>query len=187
MDKILLSNGRTVSSAFSYQFWPSGLDPAALRFETCWLHSSHTDGGIDTSFISGLIFVCCIPVELYGSHSMRIMQLQHFQLRIFFISYSNNANISDVRNYDMVATMTTLKCRAPKCCSEIIFFWAWYNVGRSQWALSKAWTVFSRSNAGIVVSNPTQGMDVCLRLFCVYVGSGLATCWSLVQGVLPTV
>jgi hypothetical protein len=42
-----------------------------------------------------------------------------------------------------------------------------------------------------VVSNPTRGMDVSVRLFCVYVvlcvGSGLATGWSPVQGVLPTV
>jgi hypothetical protein len=30
-------------------------------------------------------------------------------------------------------------------------------------------------------------MDVCLRLFCVCVGSGLATGWSPVEGVLPTV
>jgi hypothetical protein len=36
-------------------------------------------------------------------------------------------------------------------------------------ARSKAWTVFARSNTGIVGSNPTQRMDVCLRLFCVYV------------------
>jgi hypothetical protein len=28
-------------------------------------------------------------------------------------------------------------------------------------ARSKAWTVFARSNAGIVRSNPTQGMDIC--------------------------
>jgi hypothetical protein len=26
--------------------------------------------------------------------------------------------------------------------------------------------VFARSNAGILCSNPTQGMDVCLRLLC---------------------
>jgi hypothetical protein len=41
-------------------------------------------------------------------------------------------------------------------------------------ARSKKWTVFARSN-------PTRGMDVCLRLFCVYVvlsvGSGFATDW----------
>jgi hypothetical protein len=40
-------------------------------------------------------------------------------------------------------------------------------------------------------SNLTQGMVVCLRLFCVYVvpcvGSGLATSWFPVQGVLPSV
>jgi hypothetical protein len=57
--------------------------------------------------------------------------------------------------------------------------------------LSKARTVFARSNAGIVSLNPTQGMDVYVRLFCVYVApcvsSGLATGWSPVQEVLPTV
>jgi hypothetical protein len=58
---------------------------------------------------------------------------------------------------------------------------------------SKAWTVFARSEAGIVGSNPTQDMDVwCVcAFFCVYVvlclGRGLATGWSLVQGVLPSV
>jgi hypothetical protein len=30
-------------------------------------------------------------------------------------------------------------------------------------AQSKAWTVFARWNAGIVGSNPTRGMDVCVR------------------------
>jgi hypothetical protein len=37
-------------------------------------------------------------------------------------------------------------------------------------------TVFDCSNTGVVGSNPTRGMDVCLRLFCVCVvlcvGSG---------------
>jgi hypothetical protein len=49
-------------------------------------------------------------------------------------------------------------------------------------ARSKAWTVFAFSNTWIVGSNPTQGMDVCVCLFCVFVvlcvGSGLATGWS---------
>jgi hypothetical protein len=39
--------------------------------------------------------------------------------------------------------------------------------------------LFARSNTGVVDSDPTRGMDVCVRLFCVYVvlcvGSGLAT------------
>jgi hypothetical protein len=58
---------------------------------------------------------------------------------------------------------------------------------------SKACTVFARSEAGIVGSNPTQDMDVwCVyEFFCVCVvlclGSGLATGQSLVQGVLPSV
>jgi hypothetical protein len=34
---------------------------------------------------------------------------------------------------------------------------------------AKAWTVFARLNTEIVDSNPTQDMDVCLRLFCVCV------------------
>jgi hypothetical protein len=46
-------------------------------------------------------------------------------------------------------------------------------------ALSKARTVFARSNTGFVGSNHTRGMDVYVRLFCVCVvlcvGSGLAT------------
>jgi hypothetical protein len=60
-------------------------------------------------------------------------------------------------------------------------------------ARSKAWTVFARSNAGIVGSNPAQVINVCI--VCVYfvffvvlcVGRGLAKGWSPVQGVLPTV
>jgi hypothetical protein len=57
--------------------------------------------------------------------------------------------------------------------------------------LPKVWTVFVRSNTGVMGSNPTRDMHVCMRLFCVCVvlcvGSGLATGWSSVQGVLPTV
>jgi hypothetical protein len=34
-------------------------------------------------------------------------------------------------------------------------------------ARSEAWTVFGRSNIGIVGSKPTQAMDVCVCLFCV--------------------
>jgi hypothetical protein len=56
-------------------------------------------------------------------------------------------------------------------------------------SLSKARTFFALSNTGIVDSNPTRGMDVSVRSFyaCVCVGSGLATVWSTVQGVVPTV
>jgi hypothetical protein len=58
-------------------------------------------------------------------------------------------------------------------------------------ARSKAWTVFARSNTGVVGSNDTRDMDVCVRLFCVCVvlcvGSGVATGWAPVKRVLPTV
>jgi hypothetical protein len=58
-------------------------------------------------------------------------------------------------------------------------------------ARSRASTVFTYSNARIVGSNPTQGMDDFVRLFyvCVVlcVDSGLGTGSSLPQGVLPTV
>jgi hypothetical protein len=56
-------------------------------------------------------------------------------------------------------------------------------------ALSKAWNVFARLNTGIVGSNPAKGMDVCVYSVFVLscVGSGFATGWSLVQGVLPIV
>jgi hypothetical protein len=36
-------------------------------------------------------------------------------------------------------------------------------------ARSKAWTVYARSNAGIVGSNPTRGMDVCAHAFILFV------------------
>jgi hypothetical protein len=56
---------------------------------------------------------------------------------------------------------------------------------------SKARTVSTRSNTEIMGSNPTGGMDVCVRLFCVCVvlcvGSGFATGWSPLQGGLLTV
>jgi hypothetical protein len=56
---------------------------------------------------------------------------------------------------------------------------------------SKAWTVFAHSNIEIVGSNPTGGMDVCVRLFSVCVvlcvGSGLVTGRSPIQGVLQAV
>jgi hypothetical protein len=47
------------------------------------------------------------------------------------------------------------------------------------------WTVFPRSNAGIVVRIPIEAwMSLCV--YSVFVlGSGIGTGWSLVQGVLP--
>jgi hypothetical protein len=51
--------------------------------------------------------------------------------------------------------------------------------------------VFTLCNAGIEGSNPIRGIEVCMRLFrvCIVlcVGSDLATCWSPIQGLRPTV
>jgi hypothetical protein len=59
------------------------------------------------------------------------------------------------------------------------FLGKWYKSDRSGRA---------RSNAGIVGSNPTHGMDVCVCVYSLFVlscvGSGLAMDWSLVQGTL---
>jgi hypothetical protein len=51
-------------------------------------------------------------------------------------------------------------------------------------ARSKALIVFTRSNAGIVGSNPPQGMNVCVV---VYIGTGFATGLSLMLKVLASV
>jgi hypothetical protein len=67
-----------------------------------------------------------------------------------------------------------------------LLFMNWKDAARS-----KVWTVFSRSNTGIVGSNPTPGMDVCVYVYSVFilfcVGSGLVAAWSPVERVLPTV
>jgi hypothetical protein len=55
-------------------------------------------------------------------------------------------------------------------------------------ARSRAWTVFARSNTGIVGSNPTlKAWISVLCAFILCVGRGLATGWSPIQGVLRTV
>jgi hypothetical protein len=55
-------------------------------------------------------------------------------------------------------------------------------------ARSKAWHVFVPSNTGIVGSNPTRGMYVCVCSVFVlsYVGSGLLMDWSPAQGTLQS-
>jgi hypothetical protein len=53
--------------------------------------------------------------------------------------------------------------------------------------LPMTFNVFARSNARIVGLNPTQGMDVCLCLICVCIGSSVANGLFLVRGAIPTV
>jgi hypothetical protein len=55
-------------------------------------------------------------------------------------------------------------------------------------AQSEAWIAFARSDAGIVGSNPTQGMDVwCVYAFILCLADSLEIGLSLIQGVLPSV
>jgi hypothetical protein len=58
-----------------------------------------------------------------------------------------------------------------RACVCVTFYELYYvfRVPITVAARSEAWTVFTRSNAGIVGSNPTQRMDVCVRFFCVCV------------------
>jgi hypothetical protein len=66
---------------------------------------------------------------------------------------------------------------------RLTYRYMWMLVKVAAW--SKAWTVFAHLNAGIVGSNPTQSMDICVRLFCVCVvlcvGNGFAMVWSPIQ------
>jgi hypothetical protein len=58
-------------------------------------------------------------------------------------------------------------------------------------ARTKAWSVFANLNISVVGLNPTRGMEVSGRSFCVYVMlcvcRDLATGWSPAKGVLRIV
>jgi hypothetical protein len=70
--------------------------------------------------------------------------------------------------------------------SEIAKKNLWTLVGNAGHSGRSGWTVFACSNVGIVGSNPTRGMDVCVCVdLCI--DSGLATSWSPIQGFLPPV
>jgi hypothetical protein len=49
--------------------------------------------------------------------------------------------------------------------STFVFFHLWRQISTVAMP-PKAFTFFVRSNTAVVGSNPTRGMDVCLRLFC---------------------
>jgi hypothetical protein len=64
-------------------------------------------------------------------------------------------------------------------------------LSQSQWLRGLRHEVFARSNSAVMDSNPSEGMDICGRVYPVYVvlyiGSALATGLSLGQGALPSV
>jgi hypothetical protein len=125
-----------------------------------------------------------VPVKPW-SHCRRGGERKHFNPLVFLLVASRYADTC-TGNLCFIESVTGLNVSNMFCfCSDYI-----NDAPITVAAGSKAWTLFARSNAGIVGSNRTQGMDVCVRLFCVCVvlcvGSGLATGWSPVQ-VLPTV
>jgi hypothetical protein len=82
---------------------------------------------------------------------------------------------SELAPYSLFLLHPGLYVQSHITCDRGIKLWFYYDfytqviVPVSVANPSKAWTVFARSDAGIVGSNPTQGMDVwcvCMRLFC---------------------
>jgi hypothetical protein len=73
----------------------------------------------------------------------------------------------------------------------LIYVWSLFNNSPTVAPRSMAWNVLARLKTGILSSNLTPGADICPHFFCVCVvlcvGRSLATGWSPVQGVLPTV
>jgi hypothetical protein len=124
-------------------------------------------------------------------------------------TWHENTRLNDLARFDAVAPPSPIPLISTRLnwiwlntfetkglLSAVIYSLAWVSMLYMKppitvAARSKAWTVFARSNTGIVGSNPTRDTDVCVRLFCVCVvlcaGSGLATGWSPVQKVLATV
>jgi hypothetical protein len=79
-----------------------------------------------------------------------------------------------------VSTQTYRNCKAQDLLTAVESFTMFPVAARS-----KVWTAFVRSNAGIMGSKPTRGINVCVRLLCLCVvlcvDSGLATDWTPVQ------
>jgi hypothetical protein len=129
--------------------------------------------------------VCLHKLHLYN-------KLQPDRLCFGFFKWLNLFSKLCVGNWHLWIAFMSVYSRCIFLSSY--FLSQWFYAAANSTARPKAWTVFARSNTGIVGSNPTRGMDntdVCVRLFYVYVvlcvGSDLATCWSSIQGVVPTV
>jgi hypothetical protein len=103
---------------------------------------------------------------------------------LFSVSHKNNPESSLGGCPRAYTFFFTLSMRV--CCFNLHFYNVYMYI--CVWpitaaATSKVWTVYARSNADIMGSNPTQGMDACVCVV-LCVGSGLSTGQALVQGVL---
>jgi hypothetical protein len=91
---------------------------------------------------------------------------------------------TEIESTDFIETLASIKSQKVS-----LYFWLLQEIKLSTVsARSKAWTVFAHSNTGVVGSNPTRGMNVCIYSFFVLscVGSSLAAGWSPTQGVRLT-
>jgi hypothetical protein len=116
--------------------------------------------------------------------------------RKFIKDLRTDAALVDIRNfYVPIKSCAISLCQLAQssahclwnCFVAILLDW-----GRSQWSRGVRHEPPSPApTLGSWGPNPTRGMFVCVRLFCVCVvlcvGSGLATGWSPAQVVLPTV
>jgi hypothetical protein len=112
------------------------------------------------------------------------------------LSYFSNLKIGEASPSETFVNNRITRCYTPNngtghmlcLTTQFIKFRAniWAELPITVAARSKTWTDFARSDVGIVRSNPTQ-IHWCLCGFILCVCSGLATGWSTVQEVLPTV
>jgi hypothetical protein len=134
-------------------------------------------------------FIITPPPILFQENLHFVPGFLIFQLNLTegcFHLFSHRCNINYVVITEVYYKSFIIKLR--KCTYSVLYVGVWLITVAAR---STVWINFTRWNIGIVGLNPTQGMDVCVRLFCVCVvlceGSGLAEGWSPVQGVLPTV
>jgi hypothetical protein len=122
-------------------------------------------------------------IKIYVKKNIRFFRCHTFHIKIclFALVYLHRINLRYREDF--------LDLSSGRRTCWVLWYYI-FNFPITVAARSKAWTVFARSNNGIMGLNPTRGMDVCLHLFCVCivlcVGSSLTRGWSPVQGVLPT-
>jgi hypothetical protein len=125
--------------------------------------------------VTGRYFKKSVRITCFDSHSHNMPPLTMYNLQWAVIGdrWMNGYNVCRL-NVQASAARQEWRC-LPGCRER----WLPITVdGRAVYGMY----CFARSNTGIGGSNPSQGMDVCVRLFCVcvvlYVGSDLATGWS---------
>jgi hypothetical protein len=116
-------------------------------FHFCGFHNRTGSPALHpTPNLENQVSVCMSPSERVANYTPR--------QRVPFSSPSSTLR-TKIETFEPAST-------GGKNCVALKETWANHS-GRAV----KPWTVFSCSNTGIVGSNTTQGMDVCMCLFCV--------------------